>query len=141
MPSLKFVYLLIFGFATLHSFTVMGEDADLFDTCPIMDPATIQRRICELQYRVEELHALLFNGLPDDNQITSDTTSGLNVKKKKEKMNSFDLEKERMNLSDLERERMSSSVSHFFRFGRSANPEEPEEQFVAKRKNEFIRFG
>lgn len=49
MPSLKFVYLLIFGFATLHSFNVMGEETDLFDTCPIMDPATIQRRICELQ--------------------------------------------------------------------------------------------
>uniref|UniRef100_A0AC35GAN7 Uncharacterized protein n=1 Tax=Panagrolaimus sp. PS1159 TaxID=55785 RepID=A0AC35GAN7_9BILA len=120
----------------------MGEEAttDLFDTCPIMDPATIQRRICELQYRVEELHALLFNGLPDENQMTSDSSSsstGLNVQKEKRK-NEFIRFGKRKN----EFIRFGKRKNEFIRFGRSTNPEEPEqEQFVAKRKNEFIRFG
>lgn len=37
--------------------------------------------------------------------------------------------------------KFDSTVKKNFRFGRSAGAEEPEEQFVAKRKNEFIRFG
>ena len=136
MSSLKFVYLLIFGYATLQSYIVMGEETDLFDTCPIMDPATIQRRICELQYRVEELHALMFNGLPYENQMTSETASGLNVQKEKRK-NEFIRFGKRKN----EFIRFGKRKNEFIRFGRSANPEEPEEQLVAKRKNEFIRFG
>lgn len=60
---------------------------------------------------MEELHALLFNGLPDDNQMASDTTtSGLNVQKEKRK-------------------------NEFIRFGKRKN------EFIrfGKRKNEFIR--